>query len=75
MLHMQYELIYPESSTFFHKSCDLWPHDLISLSLTLVLKIENEKDNQKNKKKLSLPLSVLTVEEIEKAEVKMLRKE
>jgi len=55
-------------SSSFPKSCDLWPHDLVSLSLTLVLKVENRKENQKNnkknkkenKKKLSLLLSVLT---------------
>jgi len=61
---MQYKLILPEPSIFFSKSCDLWPHDLVSLSLTLVLKIKNRKGNQKNnkkenKKKLSLPLLVL----------------
>ena len=69
MLHMWYELILPEPSMSFPKSCDLWPHNLISLFLTLVLKIENGKENQKNnkknkkenKKKLSPPLSVLTI--------------
>ena len=69
VLYIWYELILPESSTTFPKSCDLCPRVLISLFLTLVLKIENGKENQKNnkknkkenKKKLSPPLSVLTI--------------
>ena len=69
VLHIWYELILPESSTIFPKSCDLWPCDLISLFLTLVLKIENGKENQKNnkknkkenKKKLSPLLLVLAI--------------
>ena len=48
---MQYDLILPESFMFFYESCDLWPHDLVTLTLTLVSKIENGKENQKKNKK------------------------
>jgi len=47
MLHMLYDIIFPESSTFFYESCDLcvtaWSHHS---NLTLVLKIEKLLDSK-----------------------------
>ena len=66
MLHILYDIILSEPSTFFYASCDLWLCNLVTLTLTLVLKIERKiekkiKMKKKNWKELSLSSLALTM--------------